>query len=124
MSDCILKPVSNQPFKIWWQGKNSGSPKHTGTIKFEYRGGSGENDMLFSGRMEASGSAYNIEEAKVEGNRFTFKTTTFDRPGRTGRESRLVGSGKCGPIGILGEFHYVDEDSDAIIYHFNFNIYN
>ena len=123
MSNCIIKQVDKQTLNIWWQGKNSGSPKHTGTITLNYQGGSGEDNMLFNGKMEASGSTYNFDEARVVGDTFTFTTTTFDRPGRTGRESYLIGSGTCGPTGVLGEFHYVDEDDEADIYYFNFSIY-
>lgn len=121
-ASCILQPNKSPQLDMWWQGKNSGSPKHSGRVKFEYLGGSSSDDLLFKGRFWSGGSAYNIERATFNGNTFYFKTTTFDRPGRTGRESYLKGSAKCGDLGLLGTFRYVDKDPKATIYVFDFGM--
>ena len=122
LNDCVLKENTNPQLNMWWQGSNDGSPKHEGRVKFDYKGGSDAKNLLFQGRFWADGSAYNIAEAKINGTSFSFKTTTFDRPGRTGRETYLTGTGTCGILGILGTFTYVDKNPDATIYTFGYGM--
>ena len=117
-NSCTLKPNENTQLDMWWQGKKSGSPKHEGRVQFEFVGSSDSNNLLFKGRFSSGGSAYNIERATISGDAFYFKTTAFDRPGRSGRETYIEGRGKCGNLGLLGTFRYVDKGADTYIFDF------
>ena len=124
-ADCLSTLLSKKT-EMWWQGVNPGSPRNVGFAEFKLIGASDPENAIFKGRFGSGSSIYNIEKGKISGNTFTFETTTFDRPGATGRESRLVGSGKCGLLGNLGKFEYQwarsDHDDDRPLYKYDFLI--
>ena len=58
--------IEKRKLKMWWQGKNQGSPRQHGYAEFHLEGSSDSEVLLFKGKFYNDATTYTIGKGEIK----------------------------------------------------------